>query len=90
MLISLCNRCDIYEEKTNQELKQLVMGFTRYIEILNKMRRTQTTRQQKAKVIYMGLVARKHVFVACQHQWHKPVCASDQHFCYLLIGKDNI
>ena len=43
-------RCDIYEEKSNQELKQLVTGFTRYIEILNKMRRTQTTRQQKAKV----------------------------------------
>ena len=66
------------------------MGFTRYIEILNKMRRTQTTRQQKAKVIYMGLVARKHVFVACQQQWHKPVCASDQHFCYSLIRKYNM
>ena len=43
-------RCDIYEEKTSQELKQLIMGFTRYIEVLNKMKRTQTTRQQKTKV----------------------------------------
>ena len=44
-------RCDIYEEKSKEDLKQLISGFTRYIEILNKMRRPQTTRQQKAKVI---------------------------------------
>ncbi|XP_052240462.1 GATOR complex protein Iml1-like isoform X2 [Dreissena polymorpha] len=38
-------RCDIYEEKTSSELKQLIIGFTRYLEILNKMKRTAVTRQ---------------------------------------------
>ncbi|XP_052798952.1 GATOR complex protein Iml1-like isoform X2 [Mya arenaria] len=42
-------RCDIYEEKTGAELKQLLTGFTKYLETLNKMKRTATTRITNCK-----------------------------------------
>ncbi|XP_053383864.1 GATOR complex protein Iml1-like [Mercenaria mercenaria] len=44
-IIDGSQRCDIYEDKTAVELKQLVTGFTRYLETLNKMKRTAVTRK---------------------------------------------
>ncbi|KAK3094846.1 hypothetical protein FSP39_006992 [Pinctada imbricata] len=41
------DRCDIYEEKTSQELQQLVSGFVKYLELLNKIKRTGPSRRQK-------------------------------------------
>nr|XP_022339565.1 GATOR complex protein DEPDC5-like isoform X4 [Crassostrea virginica] len=40
-------RCDIYQLKSKQELQQLISGFVRFLETLNKMRRTAQTRRQK-------------------------------------------
>lgn len=38
------SRCDIYEDRTANEMRNLIVGFTRYLEILNKMKRTAMTR----------------------------------------------
>lgn len=43
-IIEGSTRCDIYEDKNAADLKQLVTGFTRYLETLNKMKRTAVTR----------------------------------------------
>ncbi|XP_064612475.1 LOW QUALITY PROTEIN: GATOR1 complex protein DEPDC5-like [Liolophura sinensis] len=41
--------CDIYEEKTHHELKQLIEGFLRCLEILNNIKRTASTRRTKGQ-----------------------------------------
>ncbi|XP_074643885.1 GATOR1 complex protein DEPDC5-like [Tubulanus polymorphus] len=40
-------RCDIYEERTTPEKQQLVEGFLRYLEAINKIRRPGSTRRPK-------------------------------------------
>nr|XP_011413842.2 GATOR complex protein DEPDC5 isoform X3 [Crassostrea gigas] len=44
---SIWPRCDIYQTRSKQELQQLISGFVRFLETLNKMRRTAQTRRQK-------------------------------------------
>ncbi|XP_056008596.1 GATOR complex protein DEPDC5-like isoform X2 [Ostrea edulis] len=43
----LFHRCDIYKTKSKQELQQLISGFVRFLETLNKIRRTAQTRRPK-------------------------------------------
>ncbi|XP_076434608.1 GATOR complex protein Iml1-like [Babylonia areolata] len=40
-------RCDIYEEKSPAEFKQLIMGFLRFTEILNKLKKSPQARRSK-------------------------------------------
>ncbi|ESO91451.1 hypothetical protein LOTGIDRAFT_153895 [Lottia gigantea] len=40
-------RCDIYEEKAFSELKQLVTGFLRFLEIANKIKHAPQTRKSR-------------------------------------------
>ncbi|XP_059170420.1 GATOR complex protein Iml1-like [Physella acuta] len=40
-------RCDIYEEKSSKELKLLINGFIKFLETMNKLKRTQ--RKSKAE-----------------------------------------
>lgn len=42
-------RCDIYEPKSSSELQSLIAGFVRYVETLNKIRRTAKERRPKVK-----------------------------------------
>lgn len=54
-----CCRCDIYQMRSKQELQQLISGFVRFLETLNKMRRTAQTRRQKVKhITYMYLISK--------------------------------
>ncbi|KAL8624692.1 hypothetical protein ACOMHN_038238 [Nucella lapillus] len=40
-------RCDIYEEKSPAEFKQLITGFLRFVEILNKLKKSPQARRSK-------------------------------------------
>ncbi|XP_062606005.1 GATOR1 complex protein DEPDC5-like isoform X1 [Saccostrea cucullata] len=40
-------RCDIYQMRSKLELQQLISGFVRFLETLNKIRRTAQTRRPK-------------------------------------------
>ncbi|KAH9502461.1 GATOR complex protein depdc5 [Bulinus truncatus] len=42
-------RCDIYEEKTPKELTQLITGFVKFLENMNKLKRTVTQRKSKGE-----------------------------------------
>lgn len=41
------DRCDIYEPKSSSELQSLIAGFVRYVETLNKIKRTAKERRPK-------------------------------------------
>ncbi|CAL1534400.1 unnamed protein product [Lymnaea stagnalis] len=43
------SRCDIYEEKSVKEHKHLINGFVRFLETMNKLKRTVTQRKSKAE-----------------------------------------
>ncbi|PVD31681.1 hypothetical protein C0Q70_07099 [Pomacea canaliculata] len=74
------SRCDIYEEKTPAELKQLTMSFVRFCEVLNKLKRLPQSRRTKvmssnakgfSKVIYMGassILSKVFVVWACSKE----------------------
>ena len=38
--------CDIYEEKSARELNAMINGFVKMVEILNKLKRSQTRRSK--------------------------------------------
>ncbi|XP_041349030.1 GATOR complex protein Iml1-like isoform X2 [Gigantopelta aegis] len=40
------SRCDIYEEKSPSELNTMINGFVKMVEILNKLKRSQTRRSK--------------------------------------------
>ena len=40
------SRCDIYEEKSPQELNQLVAGFVKFLESMNKLKRPSTQQRK--------------------------------------------
>ncbi|KAL5017610.1 hypothetical protein ScPMuIL_007199 [Solemya velum] len=54
-IIDGSSRCDLYEERTADELNILIHEFVRYVETLNKIRRTAQTRRPKG-----ALYAFKH------------------------------
>ncbi|XP_048241324.1 GATOR complex protein Iml1-like isoform X1 [Haliotis rufescens] len=41
------HRCDIYEKRSGQEVKTLISGFVRYLETINKLKRTHQARRSK-------------------------------------------
>lgn len=41
------HRCDIYEERTPAQLKELINGFVKFLETMNKIKRV-TQRKSKA------------------------------------------
>ncbi|KAK7490654.1 hypothetical protein BaRGS_00018071 [Batillaria attramentaria] len=42
-------RCDIYEEKSASELKQQIANFVRFLEIINKLKRSPQARRSKGQ-----------------------------------------
>ena len=46
-VVSACVRCDIYEEKSPAECKSLITGFLRFVEILNKLKKSPQNRRSK-------------------------------------------
>ncbi|KAK6967840.1 DEP domain-containing protein 5 [Biomphalaria glabrata] len=50
-------RCDIYEEKSPKELSQLISGFIRFLETMNKLKRAATQRKSKGEVPASGASA---------------------------------
>ncbi|XP_050411212.1 GATOR complex protein Iml1 isoform X2 [Patella vulgata] len=49
-IIEGSSRCDIYEDKTLAELKQLISGFQRFLEVANKIKRPQQTRKSRVNL----------------------------------------
>ena len=77
-------RCDIYQLKSKQELQQLISGFVRFLETLNKMRRTAQTRRQKVGLKPVSFMIPCHKEISFWKSTCKPFTMSVYNYELLL------